>query len=223
MSVSASGSTSVAAPTRDDGVREEEADGVADDDEGDEDATGNGDEDEEGDERAASNADEVATSRTRGEMGVASAVLLHRFVVVVASLDMVEGRKGSLSRSSFAFLISVPLPLDHRLDSTQLCTLPTRLPDHGHSFPCEVLPVLATFVSLHALTRDAAFADTITLDPNQYDQEQINLMEERLILLDNDDNAIGEGSKKDCERTHTLSPPREKLKHERANNLAQVI
>jgi len=40
--------------------------------------------------------------------------------------------------------------------------------------------------------------DTITLDPKQYDQEQINLMEERLILLDNDDNAIGEGSKKDC-------------------------
>ncbi|GAA5982451.1 hypothetical protein JCM5350_000416 [Sporobolomyces pararoseus] len=45
---------------------------------------------------------------------------------------------------------------------------------------------------------------TITLDPNQYDQEQINLMEERLILLDNDDNAIGEGSKKDC---HLIPPP----------------
>lgn len=41
-------------------------------------------------------------------------------------------------------------------------------------------------------------ADTITLDPSKYDQEQINLMEERLILLDNDDRAIGEGSKKDC-------------------------
>ncbi|GAA5887671.1 hypothetical protein JCM16303_003721 [Sporobolomyces ruberrimus] len=45
---------------------------------------------------------------------------------------------------------------------------------------------------------------TITLDPNQYDQEQINLMEERLILLDNQDKAIGEGSKKDC---HLIPPP----------------
>ncbi|GAA5930221.1 isopentenyl-diphosphate delta-isomerase IDI1 [Sporobolomyces koalae] len=47
-------------------------------------------------------------------------------------------------------------------------------------------------------------AHTITLDPNQYDQEQINLMEERLILLDEDDRAIGEGSKKDC---HLIPPP----------------
>lgn len=46
---------------------------------------------------------------------------------------------------------------------------------------------------------DPRTSDTITLDPTKYDAEQINLMEERLILLDNDDNAIGEGSKKDCE------------------------
>ncbi|GAA6019875.1 hypothetical protein JCM11491_004850 [Sporobolomyces phaffii] len=45
---------------------------------------------------------------------------------------------------------------------------------------------------------------TITLDPAQYDQEQINLMEERLILLDVDDRNIGEGSKKDC---HLIPPP----------------
>lgn len=39
---------------------------------------------------------------------------------------------------------------------------------------------------------------TIELDANRYDAEQIHLMEERLILLNNDDGAIGEGSKKDC-------------------------
>lgn len=50
----------------------------------------------------------------------------------------------------------------------------------------------------------ASTAHTITLDPTKYDAEQINLMEERLILLDNDDNAIGEGSKKDC---HLIPPP----------------
>ncbi|BGP25640.1 isopentenyl-diphosphate delta-isomerase [Rhodotorula toruloides] len=44
---------------------------------------------------------------------------------------------------------------------------------------------------------------TITLDPSKYDQEQIKLMEERLILLDNEDRAIGEGSKKDC---HLIPP-----------------
>jgi hypothetical protein len=31
-----------------------------------------------------------------------------------------------------------------------------------------------------------------------HDEEQIALMEERLILLDQDDNAIGEESKKTC-------------------------
>ncbi|SGZ25861.1 BQ5605_C024g09785 [Microbotryum silenes-dioicae] len=45
---------------------------------------------------------------------------------------------------------------------------------------------------------------TIELDPTVYDKEQIQLMEERLILLDQDDHAIGEGSKKDCH----LIPPR---------------
>lgn len=44
----------------------------------------------------------------------------------------------------------------------------------------------------------AAPSYTITLDADRYDAEQINLMEERLILLSNDDEAIGEGSKKDC-------------------------
>ncbi|BGP09171.1 isopentenyl-diphosphate delta-isomerase idi1 [Rhodotorula toruloides] len=55
---------------------------------------------------------------------------------------------------------------------------------------------------------------TITLDPSKYDQQQFNLMEERLILLDDDDRAIGEGSKKDCVRqaaarelTHELGIP----------------
>ncbi|GAA5855044.1 hypothetical protein JCM5353_005671 [Sporobolomyces roseus] len=52
----------------------------------------------------------------------------------------------------------------------------------------------------------ATTSHTITLDPTQYDQEQINLMEERLILLDNDDKNIGEGSKKDC---HLIPPPTE--------------
>lgn len=46
---------------------------------------------------------------------------------------------------------------------------------------------------------------TITLSEEQYDAEQINLMEERLILLSNDDEQIGEGSKKDCKRRHTQS------------------
>ncbi|BGP17458.1 hypothetical protein JCM10213_003259 [Rhodosporidiobolus nylandii] len=45
---------------------------------------------------------------------------------------------------------------------------------------------------------------TIDLDPAKYDEEQIKLMEERLILLDNDDRCIGEGSKKDC---HLIPPP----------------
>lgn len=54
---------------------------------------------------------------------------------------------------------------------------------------------------------DARTPDTITLDPTKYDPEQINLMEERLILLDNDDNAIGEGSKKDCEHSPARGRP----------------
>ncbi|CEQ42814.1 SPOSA6832_04690, partial [Sporobolomyces salmonicolor] len=49
----------------------------------------------------------------------------------------------------------------------------------------------------------ATTTHTIELDPSKYDQEQINLMEERLILLDDDDRAIGEGSKKDC---HLIPP-----------------
>lgn len=44
----------------------------------------------------------------------------------------------------------------------------------------------------------AAPSYTIELDESKYDKEQIHLMEERLILLSNDDEAIGEGSKKDC-------------------------
>ena len=44
-------------------------------------------------------------------------------------------------------------------------------------------------------------AYTIELSSEQYDAEQIVLMEERLILLDNDDKNIGEGSKKDCKHT----------------------
>ncbi|GAA5890108.1 hypothetical protein JCM6882_009228 [Rhodosporidiobolus microsporus] len=50
----------------------------------------------------------------------------------------------------------------------------------------------------------AAPSHTIELDPAKYDEEQIKLMEERLILLDNDDQCIGEGSKKDC---HLIPPP----------------
>ncbi|GAA5862079.1 hypothetical protein JCM1840_001636 [Sporobolomyces johnsonii] len=49
----------------------------------------------------------------------------------------------------------------------------------------------------------ATTSHTIELDPSKYDQEQINLMEERLILLDDNDRAIGEGSKKDC---HLIPP-----------------
>jgi isopentenyl-diphosphate delta-isomerase len=41
-------------------------------------------------------------------------------------------------------------------------------------------------------------AYTISLSAEQYNAEQIELMEERLILLSHDDEAIGEGSKKDC-------------------------
>lgn len=48
---------------------------------------------------------------------------------------------------------------------------------------------------------------TIELDASQYDQEQIILMEETLILLDQDDNAIGQGSKKDCTCCHLTSLP----------------
>lgn len=47
---------------------------------------------------------------------------------------------------------------------------------------------------------------SIELDPNQYDPAQIELMEERLILLDNDDRATGEGSKKDCGHSSARYP-----------------
>ncbi|KAM0786557.1 hypothetical protein ACM66B_002013 [Microbotryomycetes sp. NB124-2] len=50
----------------------------------------------------------------------------------------------------------------------------------------------------------AAPSYTIELDESKYDKEQIHLMEERLILLSEDDVAIGEGSKKDC---HLIPPP----------------
>lgn len=43
---------------------------------------------------------------------------------------------------------------------------------------------------------------TITDELHGHDQEQIALMEERLILLDRDDNAIGEESKKTCKFHH---------------------
>jgi len=44
-----------------------------------------------------------------------------------------------------------------------------------------------------------------------HDQEQIALMEERLILLDQDDNAIGEESKKTCHLMVNILPPRSLL------------
>ncbi|EFP90192.1 isopentenyl-diphosphate Delta-isomerase [Puccinia graminis f. sp. tritici CRL 75-36-700-3] len=44
-----------------------------------------------------------------------------------------------------------------------------------------------------------------------HDQEQIALMEERLILLDRDDNAIGEESKKTCHLMTNILPPRSLL------------
>jgi len=44
-----------------------------------------------------------------------------------------------------------------------------------------------------------------------HDQEQIALMEERLILLDKDDNAIGEESKKTCHLMVNILPPRSLL------------
>ncbi|KNZ45111.1 isopentenyl-diphosphate Delta-isomerase [Puccinia sorghi] len=43
---------------------------------------------------------------------------------------------------------------------------------------------------------------TMTDELEGHDQEQIALMEERLILLDQDDNAIGEESKKTCTSIH---------------------
>lgn len=43
-----------------------------------------------------------------------------------------------------------------------------------------------------------ASTSAFELDPAKYDREQIILMQERLILLDNDDKNIGDGSKKDC-------------------------
>jgi hypothetical protein len=43
---------------------------------------------------------------------------------------------------------------------------------------------------------------TMTDELQGHDQEQIALMEERLILLDQDDNAIGEESKKTCKSSH---------------------
>ena len=63
--------------------------------------------------------------------------------------------------------------------------------------------------------------DTITLDPTHYDQEQINLMEERLILLDNDDKNIGEGSKKDCK--HSLTSLSLFLAHSLTRSSLQAI
>ncbi|KAH9455960.1 hypothetical protein Pst134EA_011205 [Puccinia striiformis f. sp. tritici] len=48
---------------------------------------------------------------------------------------------------------------------------------------------------------------TITDELHGHDQEQIALMEERLILLDRDDNAIGEESKKTCHLMSNILPP----------------
>ena len=42
---------------------------------------------------------------------------------------------------------------------------------------------------------------SVDLSLEGHDAEQIRLMEERLILLDPDDNVIGEGSKKECEQS----------------------
>lgn len=59
-------------------------------------------------------------------------------------------------------------------------------------------PLALPVMSSGALQGAATPSYTIELDANKYDAEQIHLMEERLILLSPDDQAIGEGSKKDC-------------------------
>lgn len=41
----------------------------------------------------------------------------------------------------------------------------------------------------------------IATSHENYDEEQLKLMEERLIVVDQDDNAIGEESKKTCKST----------------------
>ncbi|GAA99548.1 uncharacterized protein L969DRAFT_47516 [Mixia osmundae IAM 14324] len=48
-------------------------------------------------------------------------------------------------------------------------------------------------------------------DETLYDAEQIKLMEERLIVLDKDDNPIGEDSKKTCHLMQNILPPRSLL------------
>ena len=50
-------------------------------------------------------------------------------------------------------------------------------------------------------------ADVSTDDLDGYDEEQVRLMEEVCIVLDNDDNPIGSGSKKTCtsDSRHALS------------------
>lgn len=52
-------------------------------------------------------------------------------------------------------------------------------------------------VSAPLLTEPSPFTSDVNLDA--YDEEQVRLMEERCILVDEEDRAYGEGSKKECE------------------------
>lgn len=58
------------------------------------------------------------------------------------------------------------------------------------SFLCNALDLLSTM--------------TIDLNPSEYDEEQIRLMEERCIVTDTDDKALRDGSKKECKSIVTI-------------------
>lgn len=51
--------------------------------------------------------------------------------------------------------------------------------------------------SLHPAQKETKLDAQVDLDA--YDEEQVRLMEERCILVDENDVAYGEGSKKQCE------------------------
>jgi isopentenyl-diphosphate delta-isomerase len=48
------------------------------------------------------------------------------------------------------------------------------------------------------MSTTTTMTEPTTVSLEGLDAEQVRLMEERLILLDRDDNVVGEGSKKEC-------------------------
>lgn len=73
---------------------------------------------------------------------------------------------------------------------------------------CHLCSTMSATMTTTATTVDSVPAATTsnlaTIELDGYDEEQIRLMEERCILVDNDDKAYGDVSKKACQ---SFDPP----------------